>query len=381
FVVGALGLGSLADKWGRKRTLLLSVACFAVLSFITASADSFASLCVYRILVGIGVGGAAPCFVGLATEYAPASKRPQIIAWMWTGIPVGGIAGGLFASYAMPQLGWQSLFVYGGIAPALLAIVVALVVPESYSVMLRRPGGTMELKRLLRRLAPGAPLPENVTFSASARRNQAASVRHLFIDGNSTRTTLLWLACFLVWLTLTAMTAWSALLLKMDGMSAASTGLAMALNMVGATLGTVFMGSIIRVAGRYASIIGALVIAAVAANCVGLANSYGLVMACVFAFGCSLSAAVAGLIVLAATTYPADIRSTAVGWAVGIGRIGSFAGPLLIGVIMAVKPGIWAAFAGMAFACLSGAGIVLALGTHVRRRASPHAVHGEFERL
>lgn len=378
FVIGAMVLGLIADRWGRKRTLVLSVAIFSVFSFVTASAGSFEALFAYRLLVGVGVGGAAPCFVGLACEYAPAKTRSNVIAWMWTGIPVGGIAGGLFAANVMPLMGWQSLFIVGGVVPGALAVLIALTVPESYTRLARTPHSTQavgKLRGIVERLVPGIALPADARFVAAQDAREKVPLSVLFSHGNGRRTAALWTACFFVWLTLTAMTAWSPSLLKMAGMTPAQTGVAMTMSMVGATLGTVFMGKLMQWLGAYAAIVGSLVVAALSSSAIGLfIGGYWLTMMFVLVFGLAIAAAVAGLVAIAAMTYPPELRSTSVGSAVGVGRIGSFIGPLLIGGAIAMQPGAWGSFVAMGMTSLIGAACVAVLSAATRRgRSEPAA--------
>ncbi|TAM52196.1 MAG: MFS transporter [Paraburkholderia sp.] len=378
FVIGAMLLGLIADRWGRKRTLVLSVAIFSVFSFVTASAGSFETLFAYRLLVGVGVGGAAPCFVGLACEYAPEKTRSNVIAWMWTGIPVGGIAGGLFAANVMPLTGWQSLFIVGGLVPGALAVLIALTVPESYTRLARTPHSTRadgKLRGIVERLAPGIALPIDARFVAALGAREKMPVSVLFSRGNGRRTAALWTACFFVWLTLTAMTAWSPSLLKMAGMTPAQTGVAMTMSMIGATLGTVFMGKLMQWLGAYAAIVGSLVVAALSSSAIGLVTGgYWLTMTFVLIFGLGIAAAVAGLVAIAAVTYPSELRSTSVGSAVGVGRIGSFIGPLLIGGAIAMQPSAWGSFVTMGLTSLIGAACVALLSAATRRgRSEPTA--------
>lgn len=372
FVVGAMSFGMVADFWGRKRALVLAIAVFSVFSFLTASVQTFEALFLCRVLVGVGVGGAAPCFVALACEYSPQSSRANVISWMWTGIPVGGIAGGLFAANVMPWAGWQSLFLVGGVVPALLAVLIVFSLPESFTWLSGKPKYAHRLGRIVRRLAPATIFPEDARFVAklAIESLEKVSMRDLFGRENAVRTISLWTACFFVWLTLTAMTAWSPSLLKVSGMTPAQTGIAMTTSMVGAAIGTVFTGKLMEFVGSYRTIIASLFVSAVASAVIAtIAGGYEVTIAFVFIFGFAIAVAIAGLVAIAALSCPPRLRSTSVGCAVGVGRVGSFVGPLLIGAVVAARPGAWLAFLAMGATSLIGAVFVSLLSVMMRRTA------------
>lgn len=135
-MLGAFLVGSAADRFGRKRMLLLSILVFGIGTVATSMANSYDSLLLVRFLTGIGVGGAAPCFLTLASGYTPSKRRAAITSMLWAAFPLGGMAGGFLNSYLIGHHGWHAIFLFGGAAPLVLLLVLAWVLPESPSFLL-----------------------------------------------------------------------------------------------------------------------------------------------------------------------------------------------------------------------------------------------------
>ena len=134
---GALVLGTLADRFGRKIMLIISACIFGVATFLTAYITNVEQLAVCRLLTGVGLGGAIPNALTFGCEYAPTRLRASLTTTMYAGMAVGSTIAGLSASYLLPNYGWQSLFVVGGIAPLAIAVLVGLFLPESLEFLVR----------------------------------------------------------------------------------------------------------------------------------------------------------------------------------------------------------------------------------------------------
>ena len=114
--LGAFLLGPLADRVGRKRVLVGATFCFGVFTLATAYADDLPELLACRFLTGLGLGGAMPSFISLASEYVPKARRAAVVSLLWAGFPLGGVIGGVLGSWIIPAYGWQSIFLVGGVA-------------------------------------------------------------------------------------------------------------------------------------------------------------------------------------------------------------------------------------------------------------------------
>jgi len=128
-MLGAFGLGPIADRYGRRCVLIGATATFGVFTLCTASAATLLQILLFRFLAGVGLGGAMPSFISLAAEYTPRANRQAVVGLLWTGFPLGGVMVGLLASRLIDTVGWQSLFYIGGILPLSLSIVLIRALP------------------------------------------------------------------------------------------------------------------------------------------------------------------------------------------------------------------------------------------------------------
>src|ERR1700730_11852659 len=136
--LGAASFGPLADRFGRKTLLIVAVVLISVFTILTVFANSVPMLMTFRLLAGIGLGGATPCFIALTSEYAPARLRAALVTLMWSAVPLGALLRGLLNWYLIPQAGWRAIFYIGGVAPLVLAFVLLFYLPESIKFLLVR---------------------------------------------------------------------------------------------------------------------------------------------------------------------------------------------------------------------------------------------------
>ena len=148
-VFGALGSGPLADRFGRKWLLLGSVVLMGVASLASATAQNLEHLEIWRFVTGLGLGAAMPNAVTLMNEYCPDSKRSFITNSMFCGFPIGSAFGGFFAAWLIPNFGWRSLLVLGGVVPLVLAVLMLFVMPESVRFMVVRKAPIERIRRVL----------------------------------------------------------------------------------------------------------------------------------------------------------------------------------------------------------------------------------------
>jgi MFS transporter, AAHS family, 4-hydroxybenzoate transporter len=333
--VGAFGLGIAADRIGRKRVLIGSTLCFGVFTLCTAFASSMSELLIFRFCTGLGLGGAMPSFISLGAEYVPRRLRATVVSALWTGFPIGGVIGGLLASRLIPQWGWPSIFWVGGTLPLLLAAALGFVLPESIGFLVSRNASPQRIARLLEHVCPGAHPGPLARFVLGEERAPGVPVRHLFSAGRGVGTVLLWVSFFIAFMMLVTNSAWSPTLLRAEGIEVAQSAIAMATFNFGSVIGTSLAGWLISRLGVVGVLPLSCIGGAMAIGAVGYAaHSVLLVTFLQGLFGLFLGCASSGLIVLAALFYPTAIRSTGVGWSMGMGRIGSFIGPLVVGALV-----------------------------------------------
>lgn len=370
--LGAFLLGPVADRLGRKNTLVAATIWFGLFTLATALASSFDQLLVVRFLAGLGLGGAMPSFVSLASEYVPKQRRTVIVSLIWAGYPLGGVVGGLLGSYIIPTFGWPSIFIVGGIAPLLVGVLITAMLPESPAYLVNSGRPAEQVARTLRRVFPLAILPERASYVLRREATRSAAFSELFAGGRGTGTTLLWVSFFFAFMLLISNASWSPILLQKEGISAPQAAFAMAVFNFGSLFGTAFAGLLVANFGSARVLPLTMAAGAVAYLLIGQCiASAAAVNAVELAFGFLLGCSSSGLIGLAAVFYPSSVRSTGVGWATAIGRIGSFCGPLAIGALVAGRLPPQAIFAVLGLATLIGAAACLILCLRQRKSAGP----------
>lgn len=335
FMIGALLLGPAADYVGRRWMIITGVALFAGFTLLTVTAHSFPSLLFDRLLTGVGLGGVIPNVIAMTSEYAPARSRAMLISVMSCGLPLGGLAIGVVAVPMIPAWGWKSVFYLGGLAPLLMIPFLLLWLPESIRFLALKKTDRAQLARILRRIAPRLEFDERQDFAVREERLHSLPLKNLFTEGRLRNTLLLWCAFFGNLLMLFVMNNWLPSLLQKSGIPLAGAFIATTLFFLGGTLGGVLLAwlgqrwSPQQVVG-YGFLGAALFTAAL-----GLSQrSPAGVMVTVFLSGLCVIGTQININVIAAAVYPTSVRSTGVGWALGIGRIGSILGPILGGVLL-----------------------------------------------
>jgi MFS transporter, AAHS family, 4-hydroxybenzoate transporter len=364
--LGAFGFGVLADRIGRKAVLIGATACFGIFTICTALAPSFAVLLAFRFLAGLGLGGAMPSFISLTSEYCPRRRRAMIVALLWAGFPLGGFVGGLLASWIIPAYGWHSVFWVGGVLPLIVCVVLVFALPESVGFLVASGAPPERISLLLRRAFPTEYIPTAPPFTLYEERAHGVPVVQLFAAGRAVGTLLLWISFFIAFMMLVTNSAWAPTLLKREGIGIKEASFAMAMFNLGSVIATSFAGWLISRAGAAIILPVAMIGSAVSVALVGYAApSVRTVILLQGLFGAFMGGGSSGLIALAAIYYPTAIRSTGVGWAMGMGRIGSFTGPLAVGLLVALG--------------LSTAGIFVAIAVPALLAAATTAVVGRVK--
>ncbi len=335
-LVGVLTFGPLGDRFGRKRLVIASMLLFATFTLLTIWTTSFNELMVVRFLTGLGLGGAAPNAVALTSEFAPKRLRAAFVSLQWAALPLGGVAVGLMSSVLITQWGWQSLFYIGSVVPLFLAAALVFILPESVSFLLARGLDTRNVCKTVSKLAPELPLDGDTRYAVNTEKLPGAPMKHLFTEGRAGVTLLLWVPFFTSFMILIFITSWIPTLLRANGLSVAQAGFAIALNSFGSFIGSGAVGRLMDRFGAYRVLIPTFILASIAAGLLGfsLTNLGSAALAVIALSGFFAGASQAGVIALAAVVYPVAIRSTGVGWAMAIGRLGAVVGPILGGILL-----------------------------------------------
>ncbi len=334
---GSLFLAPFADRYGRRSLTLLCLALLTTGMLLSAVARGATELLLYRVFTGVGIGGMLASLSVITSEYSSNRWRSTNISLSATGYPIGATIGGSIVTVLIASYGWRSVFVFGALTSALMIPVVAWRLPESLDFLLaRRPANALQhLNALMRRMnrAEVSALPELVTPSSSTR----VSMRSLF-SGTLLRSTLLiWASFFLVMFSFYFVMSWTPRLLVTAGLSAQQgiTG-GVLLNLGGIAGGTLFgllasrfplRGLALRFIGLTA---GLLLVFGLLASQLTLALAFPVAIGIgIFLFG-----SMVGLYSMTPILYPAEVRTTGMGWAIGIGRIGAILSPMIVGLLV-----------------------------------------------
>jgi len=334
-LIGVLTFGPLGDRLGRKRLVIGATLLFAVFMLLTAWASSFTELLVLRFITGVGLGGVAPNAVALTSEFAPRRLRAAFVSLQWSAFPLGGVAIGLLASVLIARWGWQSMFLVGSIVPLLLVAALIFALPESVSFLLTRGFDAKGVGRIVRKIAPEIQAANDAVYTVSEEKLPGAPMKHLFTEGRASLTLLLWIPFFTSFLILIFVTSWIPALLRAGGLSLAQAGLAIALNSLGSFFGSGSAGWLMDRYGAYRILVPCFILASIAAGLLGFSTAnFPSAAFAITLSGFFAGASQTGVIALAAAIYPVAIRSTGVGWAMAIGRLGSVVGPILGGIFL-----------------------------------------------
>ncbi|MDQ8934872.1 aromatic acid/H+ symport family MFS transporter [Acinetobacter rudis] len=330
---GAMCFGTLSDKIGRKKTIMICVAIFSGFTFLGAFTSSPIEFGVLRFLAGLGIGGVMPNVVALMTEYAPKRIRSTLVALMFSGYAIGGMTSALLGAWLVADYGWKIMF-YIAIVPFLALPLIWKCLPESL-MFLTKTGKTKQVSEIVNKICPEQPVFTTTQFVvAEVAAVDQAPLRALFQQGRSFSTFMFWIAFFMCLLMVYALGSWLPKLMIQAGYSlGASMIFLFALN-IGGMVGAIG-GGVLADKFHLKPVLSIMfAVGAVALIMLGF-NSPQLVLYTLIAIaGAATIGSQILLYTFVAQFYPAAVRSTGMGWASGIGRIGAIVGPVLTGALL-----------------------------------------------
>jgi len=334
-LVGYLFLSPLSDRLGHRRIVLIATITVGVLTLATLLATNAAELMVLRFITGMGLGAAIPSAVALTSEYTPKRLRATFVLAIYCGLSFGFAAAGGAAAWLIPHYGWRALLWAGAVAPLALAPFIYFYLPESLDFLIRSRAEPRRIQAVLARIHPATTDIGALRFESETaeRRNAVAS---LFQSGRTLGTLLLWAVFVLNLAEFYALQSWLPPILTRLNYSIDSVALVTALTTIGGIVAAFIVGPAMDRLSTYGSVAILFLAGVVFVGLTGwaLSRSTWMLMTAAFFAGFCVSGGQKSVIALTAIFYPAPIRSTGVGWALGIGRIGSIAGPLLIGALL-----------------------------------------------
>src|ERR1700722_10711756 len=329
---GALLSGPLGDRFGRKPLLVISVAFIGIFSVASAFAWSIPSITVMRFMTGLGIGGAMPVTVALTSDYSPIQRRGTLIMLMFCGNTLGGFLGGQLVAQILPIFGWQSIFFAGGLPTLVLIPFLVMFLPESPRFLIAHRANAPETQDILRRLN----IRPQVAATKMVDVAKGNPVQQLFTGGLAISTILLWIAFFANLLNMYLFSYWMPTVLTLSGFKPANAVFYASMFSLGGILSCVVLGPAIDRFGAPRVLAASFASGVIFVLAAGLANLPApFIMIPIFGAGAAMIGSQLGANAMAAGLYPARIRSTGVGWALGIGRLGGIAGPAIGGALLA----------------------------------------------
>lgn len=333
---GAMFFGTLADKVGRPLMISISVGMFSVFTAGAGLTHEPVSFSVCRFLAGLGIGGVLPIVTAQMAEFSPSRIRARLVTVVFAGYSVGGVLVALSGKTLIESYGWQSVFFVAGL-PVLLIPFIMKTMPESMPFLIRK-GRQEELRGIVNQLIPGKQFTGNEKFVVpAADLSDNAPLAKLFRDGRGFSTAMIWVAFFMGLFMVYSLSSWLTKLMAMAGYSLGSALNFVLVFNIGAVIGAVTGGWLGDKFNIKYVLVAFYALGAISLTLMGYTKSTGLLFVVVFVVGASTLGTQLLAYAYAGEFYPTVIRSTGVGFASGVGRLGAIIAPVLIGALVSLQ--------------------------------------------
>lgn len=366
---GNIFLGTIADRIGRRWAIALCIALFSVFTAAAGLASDPVTFSITRFLAGVGIGGVMPNVIAQMTEYSPRRIRATMVTLMFSGYSVGGMLAALLGKGLIENYGWQSVFLAAA-APVLLIPFILKSMPESMPFLIRR-GRLDELKRIVSRLEPGYLPHAGDRFAVpSEDKSDDAPVWHLFHEGRGRSTAMFWITCFMCLFMVYALSSWLTKLMAGAGYSLGSALTFVLVLNAGAIAGAIGGGWLADRFHIKHVLVGMYLLAAVSITLLGYRMPTEALYLVVALAGASTIGTQIVTCAYCGQFYPMAIRSTGVGFMLGVGRAGAILAPIVIGMLVSMALPLQQNFVAIAIPAVVAA-VAVMLIDH-RRSASAH---------
>ena len=338
--VGAMLLGLLGDKLGRRKTLLFCTAIFSTATLFTAFVSNIEQIFILRVIAGLGMGGATPVLLALAAEYSPQRFKGTVTTGVLLALPAGAMFGGLLAAKMLPLVGWQGIYMIGGALPLVLLIVLYFVLPESLEYMAQKNSASniAAIQKILNKISPKTvSFTQADLITANPTDQNKAKLSILFQNGLARTTAGVWGTYFFNWIAWFMLLSWLPTILKQAGLAPEQAPYA------SVTVNAAFIVFAIPLAYwlpklNTAKILTFMLFTGLAVV-IGLGllietQQWGYIFALIALAGFGIGGQQLALNYLVVAAYPTQVRATATGWAIGMGRMGAIIGSAIGGIIL-----------------------------------------------
>ncbi|SFK71476.1 MFS transporter [Amycolatopsis sacchari] len=366
-LIGGLAMGYLGDRLGRRPSILVATTGFGIFMILFVFATDYTQLAVLRFVSGLFLGGVLPLTWALNTEFAPARFRSTSVVVIMFGYSLGTAAGGPVSNLLIPEFGWQSVFVAGGVASLLMVIPVALVLPESVKFLAQKDLKQDRIAKILRRIDPSLRFEQGTRFVAGIVDKKRFTPAQLFRDRLRTITSLLWIAYICSSAVVFYLAFWTPILNERFGFSTSAAATVAAVASVCGAVGQILIGRFIdrRGAGTIAFM---PLLGVPCLLLIGLAPlDKPLYIAVLLLAQLFIVGGHGGMHSISGIFYRPAIRANGAAWATSIAKFGAMLGPWLAGVIMDNGLGAKGTFYVFALFPLLMSGLLFALGRVQKR--------------
>ena len=336
-MIGAMALGSLADRYGRKKMIALCLVLFSLFTFLCGFAQNPTQFAIMRFIAGVGIGGAMPNLVAMMAEYSPKRMRSTMVSLMFSGYAIGGMLSAGLGIMIVPSMGWEWMF-YLGIIPLFLLPLIWKFLPESLGFLMRQ-GKEAEVRKILPKVAPELNITaeDQLVREEVVVKKSVVPVGQLFVEHRGVSTLAFWVSFFCCLLMTYALSTWLPKFMEQAGYELkAGLSFLFAMN-IGAMIGAIGGGWLADKFNIKAVLVAFLLLGSAAFVCLGYKAPVPVLYVLVTIAGATTIGTQIVLYSYVAIFYPLKIRSTGIGWASGVGRIGAIVGPILGGWLVAMQ--------------------------------------------
>ncbi|MFV3077715.1 MFS transporter [Niveispirillum fermenti] len=371
-IAGALLISPLADRLlGRKTITVAAMAVAGLATIATPLATNLHELLVIRFIAGVGLGAALPSIFALVSEFSPKRFSRPITSSLIAFMPLGSFLAGVIGRFVVPAHGWPMLLYVGGGLTLFLTLLAAWILPESVYFLARIKNNQQRALKAARALLPDLRAGAVMVEDADGTAEKKQPVARLFAGGFWKFTLLIWLAYIMNQGILYFVLSWTPALLQKSGLATAAGMDAAAMFGLGGALGTALQGWLATKVNIHKLMFAEMALYLVAILTLPFILHDGvLTSVAVFFIAVGICAYQAGFILIVVESYPNDIRATGFGWALGIGRIGATAAPVLAGMLVGLGWGAGQIFVAASIPGMISATALLLIALLARRSKS-----------
>jgi len=366
-LVGYLALAPLSARIGHKRMIIASTTFFGVMTFLTITANDVTMLIAFRVLTGLGVGGAMPSAVALTGEFIPERVRSTSITLIYIGYSVGQIGAGVVSGLLLQDYTWRAVLAFGGGLTLVFSFLFVFLMPESIEYLINRGGDQKRASLIFNRVAPDVAISESTRLIAGGQGARSVAIGQLLENGRALGTILIWIGMFMNLSIYFFLQKWFTSLLVQVGLSQSDAIFDTTVSFAGGIIAAFILGPLMDRFGPYVVVSGLFVLAA--GVCAGMGAvlqmpAEALLILMSLAVGFCLSGGQKANNALSVYFYPTALRGTGLGWALGIGRFGGWLTPIFAGMLLTAGWSPSGLFYLSAGPMMLGALAILLMGQH-----------------